>query len=104
MATTTTTRPDNGKRSLLEVLKNIAIPLSIICAGAVIEGRIEIAKLQVRLTTIESNRFTDRSAHELERRINTEMDRRFAQYPPQWLTDQVKAMESRVHALDLRKD
>ena len=94
----TATRQEK-KGSWSEFLRNIAAPIAVVCAGAVVQGRVDLAQMDARLDSIESNRFTDRDAKFAT--FRAEVEAKFAKYPPAWLQELVRAIDNRVRALEV---
>jgi len=64
------------------------VPLAMVIGGALVTH-------EVRLTKIESNRFTQEAARELERRIE-------AQIVPGWLKENINDMKDTLKAIEAR--
>lgn len=71
-----------------EILVKVMVPVGIIAAGTIIGH-------EIRLTRIESNRFTDHDAGELRKDIMQAL-------PPQWLRDEIR--ENKEWRLKMQAD
>lgn len=97
--------PMNGAATaarIWDVLMKIAVPVSFVAAASLITH-------EIRLASIESNRFTNGDGSQMESKLKEWVEQR---YPPTWLREQLKdihdqtvlipVMDERLKALDER--
>ena len=76
-----TTRSASDK--VWDLLTRAAVPLSVIVAGAMIAH-------EVRISVIESNRFTNHDGDKLDQEIKYWIENR---YPPEWLREEMNELK-----------
>lgn len=79
---------DSPWSKVWDVLLKISIPV-VLASGGMVVG------LHVRVSTIEGNRFTNRDAQEMERRI-------MAMFPPSWLVQDIRDIKTSLGKIDDR--
>ena len=69
----------------------VVIPLAIWMVGL----EVRVSNMDLRLSTIEKNRFTDKDAADMERRI-------MAALPPSWLREDLKEIKTLLRDYEAR--
>ena len=77
-----------GQVRVWDILFKVSVPLVLLLGSVLVTH-------EVRLSSIESNRFTNRDAQELERRI-------LAGVPPAWLREDIREIKEGLDRLLVR--
>ena len=89
---------ENNKTTWIwEFLIKLAVPISIIVSGAMINHEVRLSNHDIRIAKIEQTRFSAKDANDLERRITAAIPQQW-----QWLKEDISEIKQMLQAYDSR--